>query len=439
MTAEIHFCDLCNESVPQSDLDAGKAFLRKGRVVCRRCDALMSHADPRTGAAPKDAGGPPTGAAQFGAAQFGAAQFGGTERATPGLAAAAAVASAGSAPGSTWSSGGPFSGAHAPTHEAPPAAHHAPPIHVATHTHHGAAAHQAYQPRSRGTAAGALAFLALVGAGLAWWWARGEVLRLDQAHETQRSDLQIELSALRSQIDAASRTQREWVDRTLGDVDRKLTEQRDALQKGIGASEQLSRASSDRLLEFERRLDSVKETVGTIGRHDSELVLLQQKLAQFQAALDDVEKRTGELARPQATFTPSNSGASAPPAWHAQLKDLQSPDAGARWQAVVALGETRDAAVVPHLVSMLKDSDLFVKMATARKLGELGSLEAVPALIDTLEDPESGVRSAALAALSALTKKDFGFDPASPDENERSKRVKAWRDWWAKEASKSAP
>ena len=38
---EIQFCDLCNESVPVGDLAAGRAYLRKGRVVCADCDAAM--------------------------------------------------------------------------------------------------------------------------------------------------------------------------------------------------------------------------------------------------------------------------------------------------------------------------------------------------------------------------------------------------------------
>ncbi|MEW6071892.1 MAG: hypothetical protein AB1726_04750, partial [Planctomycetota bacterium] len=39
---EIHFCDLCNESVPQVDLDTGRAVLRNGRVVCSQCEKAMS-------------------------------------------------------------------------------------------------------------------------------------------------------------------------------------------------------------------------------------------------------------------------------------------------------------------------------------------------------------------------------------------------------------
>ena len=32
---KIHFCDLCNESVPQADLDQGRAFIRKDRVISK--------------------------------------------------------------------------------------------------------------------------------------------------------------------------------------------------------------------------------------------------------------------------------------------------------------------------------------------------------------------------------------------------------------------
>src|SRR5687768_2997158 len=38
---KIDFCDLCNESVPASDLEAGRAVRIKDRVVCSRCEQLM--------------------------------------------------------------------------------------------------------------------------------------------------------------------------------------------------------------------------------------------------------------------------------------------------------------------------------------------------------------------------------------------------------------
>jgi len=55
----------------------------------------------------------------------------------------------------------------------------------------------------------------------------------------------------------------------------------------------------------------------------------------------------------------------------------------------------------------------------------------VPALIDALEDTEAAVREAALGALRSLTGKDLRFDPMA-SESERSKKVKAWREWWKK-------
>jgi len=39
----IHFCSLCNESVPQADLDLGRAFVRRGRVICAVCERAMTH------------------------------------------------------------------------------------------------------------------------------------------------------------------------------------------------------------------------------------------------------------------------------------------------------------------------------------------------------------------------------------------------------------
>ena len=61
---KIHFCDLCNESVPQTDLDEGRAFLRKGRVICLTCDKSMSH--PEEGGGPGSATTPPDGASPAG-------------------------------------------------------------------------------------------------------------------------------------------------------------------------------------------------------------------------------------------------------------------------------------------------------------------------------------------------------------------------------------
>jgi HEAT repeat protein len=112
---------------------------------------------------------------------------------------------------------------------------------------------------------------------------------------------------------------------------------------------------------------------------------------------------------------------------------LSSPNMAERWQAVMALGETRDPAVAEFLLPSLRDEDIFVRLVTARVLSELGSPLAIPALIDALDDGESAVREAAYAALRTLTQRDLPFDHKEEDKAERARRIKAWRDWWEKE------
>ena len=94
-----------------------------------------------------------------------------------------------------------------------------------------------------------------------------------------------------------------------------------------------------------------------------------------------------------------------------------------------ALGETKDSRVVPHLLPMLKDEDLFVRMATSHVLVDLNAKLAVPNLIDTLEDDSSPVREAAMVALRDLTNQNFQFEPLG-SESARKKRVAEWRNWW---------
>jgi hypothetical protein len=119
------------------------------------------------------------------------------------------------------------------------------------------------------------------------------------------------------------------------------------------------------------------------------------------------------------------------PEWMEHTRGLASPSAATRWSAVTALGETKDPRVVPHLLAMLVDPDIFVRMATARILGDLRGSEAIGSLIDALEDEEPAVREAVVAALRAITGENFRFDPMA-NEAERARRVKAWRDWWKK-------
>ena len=61
---DLFFCDICDESIPASDLERGLAFRRAGRIVCAACDRAMSlnvaaegaGAEPAQKQEPKSAG-----------------------------------------------------------------------------------------------------------------------------------------------------------------------------------------------------------------------------------------------------------------------------------------------------------------------------------------------------------------------------------------------
>ncbi len=87
---------------------------------------------------------------------------------------------------------------------------------------------------------------------------------------------------------------------------------------------------------------------------------------------------------------------------------LDSGNATVRRNAAWAIGELtnmppgeRDDAV-PRLISLLSDSDSWVRMAAARALGEVRNRSAVPSLIANLVDADGRVRELAVWALSEL-------------------------------------
>jgi HEAT repeat protein len=90
---------------------------------------------------------------------------------------------------------------------------------------------------------------------------------------------------------------------------------------------------------------------------------------------------------------------------------LDSGNATVRRNAAWAIGELtnmppgeRDDAV-PRLISLLTDSDAWVRMAAARALGELRPGSAVPALVANLADADTRVREVTVWALSELKDK----------------------------------
>jgi HEAT repeat protein/beta-lactamase regulating signal transducer with metallopeptidase domain len=99
------------------------------------------------------------------------------------------------------------------------------------------------------------------------------------------------------------------------------------------------------------------------------------------------------------------------PAFLPLTNQLDSANASVRRNAAWAIGELtnmppgeRDDAV-PRLISLLSDSDAWVRMAAARALGELRNRSAVSTLIATLADADGRVRELAVWALSELKDK----------------------------------
>jgi HEAT repeat protein len=374
---KIHFCDLCNESVPQTDIDEGRAIERKGRVICMSCDRAMSHASG--GESPESSGHPSTASTE-----------------------SRALSSADSASVS------------APSVPALPAA-----------------------PAARsGSSAGLwVAILALLFTAVAIGVLHRnmESLTAENArHEAALTESSRTVRSLMNRIEAADQrrgAQLDKVESTMSAVRQVLDADRDQARAQSTARGREMAALSQALAELRAELVAWREDSDRriashdahLGRADDELRLLTERFAAIE---------TGPTLDADPTAAAGSNGGGVR-AWSGLLVDLASPNAGIRWQAVVGLGDTKDPEVVPSLLPMLTDKDVFVRMACARVLGDMGQNAAVPGLIDALEDAEAPVREAASIALRTVTGKDLRFDPLG-NEADRAKKVKAWREWWKK-------
>lgn len=367
---ELHFCDVCNESVPEAHLLEGKAVRRGERVVCAACEAAMSgSAQQRSSAAGSPASAPVPGA---------------------GERPAAAVMT------------------HAPG---------------------------AHPRRSSGGLGLALLALLLAGGSTAFFLGEIDDLRSEQGEARRRIEqrldaLSAQVGALAPGLERLSETVRAAPGALMLDVQREIgpeiaglrrdlelrSARLDALEQAIGGlSQQLGEGDAS----TQKRLD---ELFAQLARSRQDASFFGERLAALEQTVQGKAAPAGsaEIAR-----------APAPPAWMASVPELASSSAGARWNAVQALGESGDPAVVPHLVPLLADRDVFVRMAVARVLGDLGAPAAIEPLIGALEDEDAAVREMASVALRTITGRDFKFDAvASPAE--RSKKVKAWQQWWKK-------
>ena len=96
------------------------------------------------------------------------------------------------------------------------------------------------------------------------------------------------------------------------------------------------------------------------------------------------------------------------PAFEPLSNELDNPNPTVRRNAAWSIGELTNmlpgerAGAVPQLISLLGDSDEWVRMASARALGELRDERALPRLVATLADDNWRVRELVVWALSEM-------------------------------------
>lgn len=396
---KIHFCDLCNESVPQTDLDEGRAFLRKGRVICLSCDRSMSH--PEGVGVP---GAPPDGGAS------------GADGPAGPYGAATTSPAAPLTPTGAWGS---------PTHHTPGA-----------------------RPRGGGGAGFGLGLIAILLIGAVGFWLNDRIDQLDGHVSREGREVREDQHLLELRVNQSVQRVADGATAFELQMQQELRDQRGNIDGRLREGQDLARSLSEKVEGLGGRIEVMKTSFDEVNRHDLELMRLQQKFTSLSDQIVQMGLEFDDLATRVANAPAVTGGAvggvvgngaaaeAPPPAWIGLVEQLSSGNPSDRWQAVFALKETGDPAVAEYLVPVLKDEDLFIRMATATALGELGSPVAIPALIDALEDEESAVRLEAYSALKVLTKRDLPFDAISDDATARTRRVKAWRDWWEKEREK---
>jgi hypothetical protein len=400
---KIHFCDLCNESVPQADLDEGRAFVREWRVVCATGVRSMSHAAVAVPAS-ESAHAPREPASSADLAPSTSSSAAATSTAAPAMSAVAP------APVLSAVSIAPI-----------------PP-----------------EPRSPRRTSSAALWIGV----LAMAFTAGAIVVLhDQIDELARENRDARKAEMRALTEIAdARRAHDALTTTLrgesARLEKRLDDEHATIEAALARVRDEQQKRAEDLQVAIQALNAWRGETGTQSQDD------RRKIAELTQRLSKSEEDALQLAERLQSLEHAAKAAPAPvvqaaptkgePSWKALVIDLTSKNSGVRWEAVDGIGQAHDPSAASALIPMLKDPDVFVRMATARVLGDLKAMSAVAALIDALEDPEDAVREAAYLALRAITgNKDLKFDPLAP-EAERAKRLKAVREWWKKEEESGA-
>lgn len=374
MSIELEFCDICNESVPAPDLIEGRAHRRGGRLVCATCERSMG-VQVSTSSLPPEA------------------SAGTTAVETP---------------------------TESPVNTAAPDVTPVTP--------------------ARSGGAGWLALIALV-------MAVALGVSLSSRLELLEGESGKGLKAVQRDLQTGSQDQRI----ALARLDKVLNTQLEGLVAQLQTQRELDQAA---LLQMTEQISVLRERAAGIAatldgfraqfiqlsaeqnaqqaREGTALAALGERMRAQEDQLIAVEGTLRALSLAPIPVVGGGSGGSSAPVWAEVLGDLSSDNPGLRLDAVYSLGSSQDTTVIPHLIPMVQDSDVFVRMAACRTLSDLDARIAVPDLIEALNDPATVVREAAVVALRRITKRGMRFDPlGSPAD--RTQRVAKWLQWWQKE------
>ncbi|MBI3817655.1 MAG: HEAT repeat domain-containing protein [Planctomycetes bacterium] len=387
----IYFCDICNQSIPIKDIDDGVAVIVRGKMVCAACNAVAS----------------------------------GTALAQPGTITDTAKASS-MAPSMALPSLSPAGSTPAP---------------------HGSLGRDLF----------IIAVAAAAGVAVSYYLLKENARDVDARLVTELSGIRDDGRKLGKRVETFAATLDE-MQGNLNEISRQLKTEEEVsaarTRKSIGEFdsrfEQVkayvaeNERVKDQMQQFEMRSTAVGESVTNLQKDISQMRATMVELAGLIAK--------GASAPPPAPVNPSvgDPGPDVKPAdpgalqqmplpneLQAAAKKLKAPGEGDRWDAVDALGRSRDPRVVPYIVPMLKDTDVFVRQCTANVLGELNkrSKHAVPYLIDSLDDENSYVRDAVSQALRKITDQNIKFDTYGKKEDQK-KQQKTWRTWWDQNSEK---
>jgi hypothetical protein len=120
-----------------------------------------------------------------------------------------------------------------------------------------------------------------------------------------------------------------------------------------------------------------------------------------------------------------------PPDLAEQVRRLGDADPAVRFEAVDILVQSRNAAVLPHLLPLARDADGFVRRLTVEGLRDFPKAQSVDVLLEALADEDENVRDTAWRSLRDVTGQKLAFEAAASKEA-RARAVQRWREWWDK-------